>query len=323
MLATSARLPLPRGDWRFEFKWDGMRLAVVLAGGEVRLYSRIGRDVTASYPELAGLADAVGVDGWLDGEAVALDEKARPDFGRLQHRMHVGPDGPTAGLVSTVPVHLFVFDVLRLDGHDVTGLPYAARRATLEQLELGPGPWRVPPGVDAEAEVAVDAAARLGLEGIVAKQAGSVYQSGRRSTAWRKVKLFARDEFVVGGWSDGSGRRERGIGSLLLGAHDETVPGRPLRYVGNVGTGFSDAALDDLLRMLEPLGTTTDPFGAGPARPRAHFVRPELVGEVAYGQWTSEVVLRHPSWEGLRSDRDAADVTLPGTAHDRTAPPAP
>jgi bifunctional non-homologous end joining protein LigD len=323
MLATSATLPLPRGDWRYEFKWDGMRLAIALEGGATRLFSRIGRDVTATYPELGGLAREVGVDAWLDGEAVALDEKARPDFGHLQHRMHVGPEGPPAGLVAAVPVHLFLFDVLRLDGHDLTGLPYTARRATLESLDLGTGPWRVPPTVDAEAEVALDAAERLGLEGIVAKEAGSVYHPGRRSASWRKVKLFARDEFVVGGWSDGSGRRERGIGSLLLGAHDETLPGRPMRYVGNVGTGFSDAVLDDLLRRLAPLETGVDPFGAGPPRPKAHFVRPELVGEVAYGQWTSDVVLRHPSWEGLRSDRDPADVSLPGTAHDRTAPPAP
>lgn len=307
MLAVSGELPTGEG-WLYEFKWDGIRTLAEWDGAKLRLWSRNGNDVTAGYPELAGLGGDLGSEPALvDGEIVALDEQGRPSFGLLQQRMHVR-GAAVARLVGEVPVHLFVFDILRFAGRDLTALPLVERRRVLDDLDLEGPSWRVPPSFVDDGSVVLDAASRLGLEGVVAKRLTSTYDAGRRSEAWRKVKLIHRDEFVVAGFTEGTGRRQSTLGALLLGGRDHE--GR-FAYVGSVGTGMSDAELERLRAELDAAVAPGDPFEAGPPRPVATFVRPRIVVEVEYSGWTRDRALRHPSYVGARTDRPAAEVELP------------
>ncbi|MFI6263862.1 non-homologous end-joining DNA ligase [Micromonospora sp. NPDC051006] len=310
MLATSGALPSGPG-WAYEFKWDGVRAIAYVADG-IRLLSRNDRDVTRAYPELGGLADLLAKRrAVLDGEIVALDGRGRPDFSALQHRMHVR--APSASLVSTTPVRLYLFDLLHLDGRDTTSLPYTERRAALEELDLSGESVDIPPywTGDAGRDLAT-AAADLGLEGVVAKALGSRYEPGRRSPAWVKVPLNDTVEVIVGGWKPGTGRREGTIGSLLLGMYDR---GDQLTYIGHVGTGFTQAALRDLGERLRPLRRRDAPFASPVPREHARhavWVDPVLVGDVTFRSWTPDHRLRHPSWKGLRSDREPAEIRLRG-----------
>lgn len=307
MLATAGRPPAGPG-WSFEFKWDGIRLVVAVAGRRWRAHSRNGNDVSGGYPELAALPAAVdGRTVVLDGEIVALDRWGRPDFGQLQHRMHVR--APSAELVGQVPVLFYAFDVLVLDGVSTVAREYAARRELLAGLGLAGSALRVPPSVDGVSGADLLGVARQhGLEGIVAKRRASRYEPGRRSSAWIKTALVRTQEVVIGGWRPGQGRRANGVGALLLGAYDGE--GR-LRYVGDVGTGFTDRMLADLLAQLGPLARADPPF-EGVAREDARgalWVEPRLVGEVEYRTWTHDGRLRHASWRGLRPDKDPTEVS--------------
>lgn len=309
MLATASEmLPAPDEQWGYEFKWDGVRAVAYLDGGRLRLVSRNDRDVTASYPELRAVGEAVGVRTLvLDGEIVAFDEENRPSFGALQERMHVTDGARARRLAQHTPVAYLAFDLLHLDGRPTIGLPYEERREILESLRLAGDHWQTPPWFRGGGADVLDAAARTGLEGIVAKRLGSHYLPGRRSSDWVKVKHLRSQEAVVVGWTPGQGRRQGGIGALLL-----AVPGEEgLEYVGKVGTGFTDAMLDDLRGRLEAL-RRRDPPVSGPL-PRgqvagASWVDPVLVGEVAFGEWTRDGRLRHPRWRGLRPDKDPDDV---------------
>ncbi|MCZ2826509.1 MULTISPECIES: non-homologous end-joining DNA ligase [unclassified Modestobacter] len=313
MLAAIGELPAA-GDlrWGYEFKWDGVRALAHVRSGRVRLRARSGNDVTASYPELGPLPDALaGHDAVVDGEVVALDARGRPDFGLLQGRMHrTGPE--VARLAAAAPVSYLVFDLLALDGESLLGLPYTARRERLDALGLGSDRWVTTPwfrGDTAGVGQQVQAASREnGLEGVVAKRLDSVYRPGGRGPDWRKVKNLRTQSVVVGGWRPGAGRRAGGIGSLLLGVHDEE--GR-LVFAGHVGTGFTAKALADLEPLLTPRGSApfADPLPREVTRD-AHWVEPVLVGEVAFTEWTREGKLRHPAWRGLREDVAPADVVV-------------
>ncbi len=308
MLAVLGELPGHDAGWGYEFKWDGVRIIAYVHSGQVRLMSRTDRDVTGSYPELAGLSDLLdGVPAVLDGEVVAYDDRGRPSFGALQERMHVR--APSPHLVGRIPVTYHVFDVPHLVRHSTLPLPYRERRDLLAELALDGPHVRTPPWFAGGGADVLAASAEQGLEGVVAKRLESPYLPGRRSPAWRKVKPVRTQEVVIGGWKPGEGRRAGMIGSLLLG-----IPGpEGLRYVGHVGTGFTQAMLRDLTDRLAPLARATSPF-SGPL-PRDHargarWVEPRLVGEVSYGQWTDDGILRHASWRGLRSDKEPADVVL-------------
>ncbi|MGD9532105.1 non-homologous end-joining DNA ligase [Pseudonocardia sp.] len=310
MLAVSGEPPAGRG-WAVEFKWDGVRAVTAVAGELVRAQSRLGNDVTAGYPEIADLGAVLdGRPAVLDGELVALDAAGRPDFGLLQHRMHVRR--PPAELLARIPVSYLVFDVLWLDGTSLLGEPYDARRAVLDGLGLAGRHVRVPPSTpDVPARQMLEVARAHGLEGVVAKRRASRYEPGRRSPAWVKTALVSTQEVVIGGWTAGEGRRTRTFGALLLGAHDGD--GR-LRYLGHVGTGFTDAALTALLARLVPLEVPESPFAdvvpAAEAR-RARWARPVLVGEVTYRNLTHDLRLRAASWRGLRPDKAPAEARLP------------
>jgi len=222
--------------------------------------------------------------------------------------MHVVDPVAVRGLVEQVPVAYLAFDLLYLDGQDLVDLPYTARRELLEGLELdGPGVVAVPPVFAGDGAAALATSLERNLEGVVAKRRDSRYEPGRRSRSWVKVKHVRTQEVVVGGWRPGEGRRAGGIGSLLMG-----VPGPDgLDYVGHVGTGFSDAVLDDLAGRLTPLRRTTSPFARELPRLDARdaiWVEPELVGEVGFGEWTADDRLRHPVWRGLRVDKSPTDV---------------
>lgn len=312
MKATPGDLPTGTG-WTYEVKWDGMRLLVEVEQGAVRLISANGRDVTASYPELAGMAAALGVDSAvLDGEVVAFDTSGRPDFGRLQQRMHVSDPRQAAERSAAVPVVLALFDLLALDGHDLTGLPWHERRRLLEAL-VEPGPhWQVPATHD-DGRALLTAADDRGLEGVIAKRTDSVYRPGARTKDWVKVKVRRRQEFLVGGWGGGEGSRSGRIGGLLIGYHEPGdtagTPG-PLRYAGRVGSGLTDREIDVLTEILVPVAVC--PFD--PAPPATHrrdvtWVEPTVVVEVQYAEWTPEGRLRHPTYRGRRSDKDPDQVT--------------
>ncbi|MEX2294303.1 MAG: non-homologous end-joining DNA ligase [Acidimicrobiales bacterium] len=312
MKAASGDLPTGE-DWTYEVKWDGMRAVAFVDNGMQRIQSSTERDVTGSWPELAGLAAALpAAAALLDGELIATDDQGRPSFGLLQQRMHIANHAEAARRAAEQPIVYVVFDLLHLDGNDLTSLPLRDRRRLLDQV-LEPAPaWRLSPLHD-DGEALLAAAREQRLEGVVAKRLDAGYEPGRRSGAWRKVKVRRRQEMVIGGWIPGEGGRAGQIGALLVGYHDTAGEGGPLHFAGRVGTGFTDAELIRLPGLLDPLTTDRCPFDPPPPRADlargATWVRPELVAELAFAEWTSDDRLRHPSYLGLRSDKAAVDVT--------------
>ncbi|MGW2159823.1 non-homologous end-joining DNA ligase [Nonomuraea sp. NPDC001699] len=293
MLAVPGELPSDRDRYGLEVKWDGIRALVHLTDG-LRVTGRHGVEYTRRYPEISGFGVKNAV---IDGEVVALDRRGRPSFVRLQHRMHL--TDPEPAVLELYPVTYMPFDLLCLDGRPLFDLPYRDRRALLDELDIG-----APPYFPGDSDL-LTATREQGLEGVVAKHLDSPYRPGVRSPWWIKVKHLSTRDVVIGGWKPGKGRRANGIGSLVMGV----FTGEGLTYVGHVGTGFTDAILDDLHQALQPLEIPRSPFtNAVPWRNR--WVRPDLVGEVGYTMWTDELRLRHPVWRGLRADKVPAEVTL-------------
>jgi len=322
MLARAGDLPRDEGNWSFEVKWDGIRAIAYLQPGRIRLESRNLREITAGYPGLRGILLDLGMrEAVLDGELVAFDEEGRPSFGRLQRRMHVTAPTAVRRLAASTPVVYAIFDVLYLDGHSLLELPYGDRRRRLEELGLEGPAWRVPAVHVGEGSRLLAATVQQGLEGIVAKRLDSTYDPGRRSGVWIKVKNTRRQELVIGGWIPGEGRRAQRIGALLMGYHQE---GR-FRSAGRVGTGFTEATLDDLQARLAPLERDSSPFIDGPKPPReARFVEPCLVAEIEFREWTREGIMRAPSYKGVREDKAPREVGLEapqGTAAEEAPPP--
>jgi bifunctional non-homologous end joining protein LigD len=295
MLASTGPLPAGPG-WAYEFKWDGVRALATIRAGMLRLHARSGAEITAAYPELGPLATVLA-DAVLDGEIVALDQHGRPSFTALAERMHVREPGRAARLAAAVPVTYMIFDLLGLDGTDLTQVPYAQRRAALDGLGLAGEHWLVPPSfVDGPATLAT--AREYALEGVVAKRLTSLYRPGVRSPDWVKVKAEQSAEFVVGGFRPGV----RTLGALLIGV---PRPDGRLAFRGRVGGGISASAERALLAVLRPLAAAQSPF-ADPL-PRedsrdATWVRPEVVVEVKYGQRTPDGRLRFPRFLRLRPD---------------------
>lgn len=301
MLATPGDLPTGPG-WVFEVKWDGMRVLADVADGSLRLATRTGRDVTATFPELAGLAE-LAPDVLLDGEVVLLDGGV-PSFAALAHRMHATV---TPAVAAARPVMFMVFDVLRLYGVSLLDRPLTERRATLERLDVS--------GLDTVAfsplypdgPALLDVTGQRGMEGVVAKRADAPYRPGRRSPAWVKVTHRRSQTCVVGGWR--SERTSGGrVGALLLGVHD----GDELVFAGRAGSGLAGAAVQQVLtERLGPLASAESPFGR--ALPRAdatgaHWCVPDTVVEIAHGGWTVGGRLRAPVFRGIREDVDPAEV---------------
>ncbi|MGH9042034.1 MAG: non-homologous end-joining DNA ligase [Acidimicrobiia bacterium] len=310
MLATlSERLPADESPYGFEVKWDGIRALASIFGGRVRLEARSGRDVSHRYPELRELGRRLGTTQVvLDGEIVALDANGRPSFERLQRRMHVESESAIRRLRQDVPVAYAIFDLLWLDGHSTMGLPYEERRRLLEELALNGPNWQTPPSHRGEGGTLLEATRAGGLEGVVAKRLDSTYEPGLRTRNWLKVKNHRSQEFVVGGWLPGEGARTR-LGALVIGVYE----GDRLVYSGRVGTGFTDAELTRLTRLLEEREQAGSPFDPAPPVKGVRFVRPELVAEVTFTEWTGAGILRHPAYKGLRDDREPREIVREGT----------
>jgi len=311
MLAVAGQLPADEEDWAFEIKWDGVRAILFVEGGRVRAQSRNDLDVTVSFPELADIGQFLGMTTCIiDGEIVALGENGKPSFSRLQQRMHVANQREAKRRSLSDPVTFVAFDLLYLDGHSLMDATYDERRDRLESLHLSGETFITTDAFrDVSGQDILTATVENGLEGVIAKRRASSYRAGRRSPDWTKVKSFRTQEVVIGAWTDGRGERQKSLGALLLGIPDEGG----LRYVGKVGTGFSARARTALLADLEPLATPDDPFGCAlPAADAgaAHFVRPVLVGEVEFGEWTTAGRLRHPTWRGLRPDKAPHEVVV-------------
>lgn len=307
MLAVAGSMPGDPGGWSFEVKWDGMRAVVHASATGVTVHSRTLRDVTPLWPELAALPAALdGSSVVLDGELIAPDHRGRPSFERLQPRMQASTGTATEAAAAQPAVYM-VFDVLWHDGVDLCPLPHSQRRERLVRLGLDDLGWRTPPQLATDDTVALEASVRgLGLEGVVAKRPTAPYRPGMRSPDWRKVKFLLAQEFVVGGWLEGTGGRAGAIGSLVLGVHDA---GGGLVYAGRVGTGFTDAERGRLAAALAPLETGTSPFAVtAPPGGGLHWVRPEVVVDVAFTEWTSGGVLRQPAYRGRRLDKIPGEV---------------
>ena len=305
MLAVSGTLPANDDQWAFEVKWDGVRVIAYVDGGGLRMESRNLLDITARYPELHGLPDALGGRGAvLDGEVVTFDEDGRPSFGRLQHRMHVAGEREVRMRMAEFPVVYMAFDVLWLDGEPTMRLPYTERRALLASLQLQGESWQTPAHHIGDGAAMVAASRERGLEGVLAKKLDAVYEPGKRSRCWLKVKNTARQEVVIGGWLPGAGNRTGRIGALLVGYYD----GDDLRFAGKVGTGYTDRMLAELAETLAPLARPTSPFANKVPYKQAQFVEPTLVCDVEFTEWTATNTLRHPSFKGLRFDKAARDV---------------
>jgi bifunctional non-homologous end joining protein LigD len=309
-LGSEHAIPDP-DDWAYEMKWDGVRCIATVRDGRVTLTSRNGIDTTSTYPELGDIPDLLNASSAvLDGEIVALNARGRPDFGLLQTRMKLTHRAEIASARKDTPVRLMLFDLLELDGNDLTGLEYRQRRDLLERAvdEAADGHLQVPPALDATLGEAVEASRQLGLEGIMAKRRASDYQAGARSSSWVKIKHIHTQEVVVVGWRPGKGSRAAKVGSLLVAVPD----GVDLRYVGRVGSGLTERDLAEVGARLKKLARKTAPLDDVPGADAsdAHWVRPTLVGEVQYSEHTGSGRLRHPVWRGWRPDKTPSDVVV-------------
>jgi bifunctional non-homologous end joining protein LigD len=302
MKAVSAE-DVPKGDgWLFEVKWDGYRALAYVRGGECTLRSRNDNDLTERFPQVArAIAAAARTPNCvLDGEVCALDDEGRPSFSAMQQ-----------GRSTLV---YYAFDVLEADGDELCALPLVERHERLRELLAPSNVLRISDTFE-DGEALLEAARAQRLEGIMAKRADSRYQPGRRSREWLKIKPTGRQEFVVVGYTKGQGRRSNTLGSLVLAVHEADG----LRWVGNVGTGFSESEIKRLLSLLRPLERPTPPLKEVPKMPRIRkgdvtWVEPKLVAEVAFVEWTHDLHLRAPSYQGLRDDKEADEVVAENPA---------
>jgi bifunctional non-homologous end joining protein LigD len=300
-LATPTTRRFSDPDWIFERKLDGVRTLAIRQRGRTRLYSRNRNDVSASYPEIVASLDeqVPGDDVVIDGEIVAFDGD-RTSFSRLQQRIHVTDLNDI--IATGVPVWFYVFDLLRNGRRDIRELRQLERKSLLAEVTDWSDALVYCEHTEADGEGLYAQAERLDWEGIIAKRADAFYRSGRTGQ-WLKMKRIRGQEFVVGGFTAPSGARV-GLGALLIGYFD----GGEFRYAGKVGTGFTASVLTQLHAQLRAMKRAAPAFVDPPREPTATWVEPSLVVQVAFGEWTDSGRLRHPSYQGLRTDKTAADV---------------
>jgi len=294
MLATISREPFDHPDWLYEVKWDGYRALAEISGREVSLYSRNRISFNKRFPPVLEALRQFGSDAVLDGEIVVVDDQGRPDFGMLQHYQ----DSASGHLL------YYVFDLLSFQGHDLTGLPLIRRKELLKKiLPLSPK-IRYSDHVTKEGVLFFRVAREKGLEGIMAKHAESTYEAGKRSRQWVKIKTHLAQEGVIAGFTEPGGNRSY-FGALVLGVFD----GDDLVPIGNVGAGFTDRDLKDIREKMDPLIRQDIPFRTNPAIDApVTWVRPELVCEVRFAEWTKEDVMRQPVFLRMREDKAAREV---------------
>jgi len=321
MLATTVDEPFDSPDWLFEIKWDGYRAVAFIENGKVRLVSRNQNELTARYPELKDLEKSVKAKtAILDGEAVALDEQGRASFSLMQQRTGFRPGGHRGATNAGVPVLYYAFDLLYLDGYDWRKLPLEERKKKLASILITGDALRYSDHYEKQGRTLFEMARQKGLEGILAKKRDSIYQE-RRSSEWLKIKIRHRLEAVIGGYTEPEGSRMN-FGSVVLGLYDKQCR---LIHVGQAGSGFNQKSLAELWKLLKARETKKNPFhGEVEALRRVFWVKPELVAEIEYGEWTEGASggcgpkLRAPVFLGLRDDKDPKDCLLeerPRTEH--------
>jgi bifunctional non-homologous end joining protein LigD len=320
MLAKPGDVPESDSEeWAYEIKWDGIRALGFANRGRWSMLSRRQEDVSARYPELGGIAEAIGDHAAvIDGEVVALDEEGRPRFQLIQSRMGLTTPAAVKAKMDRQPVDYVIFDLLHLDGRNVRELTYLERRELLQGLGLDGPRWRVPRfRLDGGADL-LEAARRQGLEGIVSKRTDSPYRPGKRTGEWTKTRLWKRQEFVIGGYIPGEGSRSKRVGSVLVGYYDkrrsELRKGQKqvLHFAGGVGSGLKESDLEYLTKELRRRERSESPFDVGhPTGPKARhavWCKPELVCEASWTEWTNQGTLRQPAFKGMRDDKDPREV---------------
>jgi bifunctional non-homologous end joining protein LigD len=313
MLATSVDKPFDGADWLFEIKWDGYRAVTFIENGKVRLVSRNQNELTQRFPELKDLAKSVKVkNAILDGEVVALDEEGRASFSLMQQRTGFHPGGHRATQKADVPVLYYAFDLLYLDGYDWRKVALEERKKKLASILVTGDALRYSDHYEKQGKALFEMARQKGLEGILAKKRDSIYQE-RRSSDWLKIKIRHRLEAVIGGYTEPEGSRAH-FGSIVLGLYDKQSR---LIHVGQAGSGFDQNSLDEVWKLLKKRETKKNPFhGDIEALRKVYWVKPELVAEIEYAEWTdgagkgSGPKLRAPVFLGLRDDKDPKDCVL-------------
>ena len=318
MLAESVDQPFDGAEWLFEIKWDGYRAIAFINDGKVRLVSRNQNDLTPRYPELRDLAQSIKAkNAILDGEVVALDDEGRASFSLMQQRTGFRPGGKRAPANADVPVLYYAFDLLYLDGFDWRRVPLEERKRKLQSIVVTGDTLRYSDHYEEQGQALFEIARKKGLEGIVAKKRASFYEE-RRSREWLKIKIRKRIECVVGGYTEPEGSRAH-FGSLVLGLYDKK---ERLIHVGQAGSGFDQKSLDEIWEVLTKLETKKNPFfGEVEALRKTFWVKPQLVAEIEYAEWTggtsegSGPKLRAPVFLGMRDDKDPKECLLEeGTA---------
>jgi bifunctional non-homologous end joining protein LigD len=313
MLATPVNEPFDGADWLFEIKWDGYRAIAFIQDGNLRLVSRNQNELTERFPELKGLPKFVHAKtAILDGEVVALDDEGRASFSLMQQRTGFRPGGRRGAAKSEVPVLYYAFDLLYLDGYDLRKLPLEGRKKKLASILITGDSVRYSDHYEKQGKALFEMARAKGLEGILAKKRDSIYQE-RRSTEWLKIKIRHRLEAVIGGYTEPEGSRAH-FGSVVLGLYDSQSR---LIHVGQAGSGFDQKLLDEVWMLLKKRETRKNPFyGEVEALRKVYWVKPELVAEIEYAEWTdgaskgSGPKLRAPVFLGLRDDKDPKDCQL-------------
>jgi bifunctional non-homologous end joining protein LigD len=305
MLALSGKLPSDQQRYGFEYKWDGVRAIYFWDGIKPFLQSRNLLDITDLYPEVKPLGSTLGSAAVvLDGEVIAIDENGRPSFNRLQHRFSLADPAEAIERSKRIPVTYMIFDVLYLDQYLLFDVSYRQRRALLDSLGLAGSAWQVPPWNIGGGSAMLEAAAKLQLEGVIAKRLDSFYEPDKRSGAWVKTKLVCQQEFVIGGWTPLKGRDIHVIGSLLVGYYQD---GRFV-FAGSVGTGFTEQDRKRLYELCHKHRRSKNPFDGSPPRTDALYTEPQFVAEVAFRGWTDQQILRQASFKGLRDDKNPEQV---------------
>jgi bifunctional non-homologous end joining protein LigD len=313
MLAESISEPFDNAEWLFEIKWDGYRAVAFIENGKVRLVSRNQNELTARYPELKDMAKFIKAkNAILDGEVVALDEQGKASFSLMQQRTGFRPGGKRATAKADVPVLYYAFDLIYLDGGDWRRMPLDQRKRKLGSVIMSGDSLRYSDHYEERGKALFEIARSKGLEGIVAKRSASCYEE-HRSRDWLKIKIRHSQECVVGGYTVPEGSRAH-FGSLVLGLYDKQ---QRLIHVGQAGSGFNQKSLAEMWKVLQKIETTKNPFyGEVEALRKVHWVKPELVAEIEYAEWTggtnagSGPKLRAPVFLGLRDDKDPKECVL-------------
>jgi len=318
MLATLVDRPFDDEEWLYEVKWDGYRAVAFLDGKSLRLVSRNQNDLTAAYPELHDIPQWVKAKtAILDGEIVALDEQGRSSFSLMQQRTGVAEGGRRIRRTrDDIPIAYYAFDLLYLEGYDLTDAELEQRKLLLKEIIAPNELLRYSDHYVGQGTALFQAAAQRGLEGIVAKHRTSCYEQ-KRSGEWLKIKIVRRQECVIGGYTEPRGSREN-FGSLVLGLYDDQGLLIP---VGQAGSGFTEQTHEDMWKRLKPLEITRSPFfGKVESDRRLHYVKPELVAEIKFTEWTHEgqsgaVRMRAPVFQGLRLDKKPSECRFEIAAH--------